>query len=247
MKILASDMDGTLIFHRRAHLRDLFAIRKFQKAGNKFGLCTGRFLTGAVDHNPRGLHPDFYIASSGAIILDKDLNVLFSKEIPYDLGEDIWNRYSKNYWMLVQTASREKAYMTSAGWKEVIPVVKVTDYSIVKNEHVHGLSIVVSTEEEAKEVAREIIELYKEVSPFVNKNSIDIVPKGCSKGNGVKFIQEYFKNDTVAGIGDSYNDLPMLEVADHSFTFKKSPKDIQEKVTHIVKSVAQAIQILMEE
>ncbi|MDO4467728.1 MAG: HAD-IIB family hydrolase [Bacillota bacterium] len=247
MKILASDMDGTLFFHRRVHLKDISAIRKFQKKGNKFGFCTGRYLSGAVDNNPIGLHPDFYIASSGAIILDRNLNVLYEKTIPYPLGKNIWDTYSKENWMMIHTGNREKTYLTTVSWKNKNNPVLVKDYDIVKEEKVHGFSVVVSTSEEAQKVAKEIEENYPEVWAFVNKNSIDIVPRGCSKGAGTKFIQSYYKDVLIGGIGDNYNDLPMLEEADIAFTFAKSPEEVKLKATHIVDSVAHAIKILMEE
>ncbi|MCI5501534.1 MAG: HAD family hydrolase, partial [Lachnospiraceae bacterium] len=43
----------------------------------------------------------------------------------------------------------------------------------------------------------------------------EIVPLGCSKASGMKYLMDYFKipvEDTFA-IGDSSNDLPMLEFA----------------------------------
>ena len=52
-------------------------------------------------------------------------------------------------------------------------------------------------------------------------NAIDIVKKGCSKGQGILKLEELI-NDETAGIGDSYNDLEMFKVVDHSFTFKTS-------------------------
>ena len=48
----------------------------------------------------------------------------------------------------------------------------------------------------------------------------------------------------VYGIGDSYNDIPMLESADCSFTFRDSPQIVQEKATHIVSSISEAIEMI---
>jgi len=50
----------------------------------------------------------------------------------------------------------------------------------------------------------------------------------------------------MSGIGDSYNDIPMLDVVDCSFTFKNSPLMIQQQVSYVVDSVAEAISILMK-
>ena len=77
-----------------------------------------------------------------------------------------------------------------------------------------------------------------------NRNSIDIVRKGCSKGTGIKIIKEHYQLEKMAGIGDSYNDLPMLKVVDTAFTFKTSPQEIQKQVHYCVNDIAEAIALL---
>ena len=77
-----------------------------------------------------------------------------------------------------------------------------------------------------------------------NKEYIDIVKKGCSKGIAINKVKEAFNIDIIAGIGDSYNDIPMLENADISFTFHSSPDVIKDKATYIVDSICEAIEKL---
>ncbi len=48
----------------------------------------------------------------------------------------------------------------------------------------------------------------------------------------------------MAGIGDSYNDLPMLKVVDTAFTFKISPQEIQKQVHYCVNDIAEATALL---
>ena len=59
-------------------------------------------------------------------------------------------------------------------------------------------------------------------------------------------VKELLNIDDMSGIGDSYNDIPMLDVVDCSFTFKNSPLMIQQQVSYVVDSVAEAISILMK-
>lgn len=44
MKILASDYDGTLRTEELVDINDIHAIQEFRKAGNVFGLVTGRSM-----------------------------------------------------------------------------------------------------------------------------------------------------------------------------------------------------------
>ena len=73
MKALASDIDGTLVFNQQIKKQDREAIEKYQKE-HLFGVCSGRPRCALFDLEKLKL--DFYILSSGAEILDKDLNYI---------------------------------------------------------------------------------------------------------------------------------------------------------------------------
>ena len=73
MKALASDIDGTLVFNQQIKKQDKEAIEKYQKE-HLFGVCSGRPRCALFDLEKPKL--DFYILSSGAEILDKDLNII---------------------------------------------------------------------------------------------------------------------------------------------------------------------------
>jgi phosphoserine phosphatase len=45
----------------------------------------------------------------------------------------------------------------------------------------------------------------------------------------------------VVGVGDSYNDLPLLSTADVSYTFHASPAEVRDTATHVVTDLAEAI------
>ena len=54
MKVLASDYDGTLLFNEKFKEGDLKKIKEFQKAGNLFGLCSGRPFKGIYEFCKHG-------------------------------------------------------------------------------------------------------------------------------------------------------------------------------------------------
>ena len=113
-----------------------------------------------------------------------------------------------------------------------------------KNRKIYSFSLIESTR--AKEITKEINENYPSLHAFQNVNAIDVVKRGCSKGNGILEITKLISDET-AGIGDSYNDLEMFKVVNQSFTFKTSPKDIQQQTRYTVSSVKMAIDILNKE
>ena len=206
MKALASDIDGTLVFNQQIKKQDKEAIEKYQKE-HLFGVCSGRPRCALFDLEKLKL--DFYILSSGAMILDKGLNI-------------------------IQDFSMKNN-----------PKLKViSSFKEVEHEIIYGISLVFKDDKITKKACLEINQKYQEVEGFQNRNSIDIVRKGCSKGTGIKIIKDYYHLEKVAGIGDSYNDLPMLKVVDTAFTFKTSPQEIQKQVHYCVNDIAEAIALL---
>ena len=77
MKVLASDYDGTLLFNEKFKEGDLKKIKEFQKAGNLFGLCSGRPFKGIYEFCKPYIDFDFYILCTGALVLNKEREVIY--------------------------------------------------------------------------------------------------------------------------------------------------------------------------
>lgn len=105
---LASDIDYTLYFPNKnpsISLEDQQAIAHYQKAGYLFGLCSGRPYSGVINLFDT-IHPDFYIISSGAIILDKNLQPLYEKHVTYHTIQNIFYQYQNQALIIIHTKKR---------------------------------------------------------------------------------------------------------------------------------------------
>lgn len=62
-------------------------------------------------------------------------------------------------------------------------------------------------------IADEINNMNLNIQSFQNKTDVDCIATNNPKGHAIKIIQQYFhlNEDDVSCIGDSYNDLAMLE------------------------------------
>ncbi|WP_334333410.1 Cof-type HAD-IIB family hydrolase [Companilactobacillus sp. HBUAS59544] len=81
IKLIASDMDGTLLNDKMAVSdRNIQAIKNAQKAGIEFLIATGRSLEEAKPFLKDRVHPG-YITLNGAEIYDKDENLISSNPI----------------------------------------------------------------------------------------------------------------------------------------------------------------------
>lgn len=244
-KMLASDFDGTLYFMNAAekvHPQDVVAIREFQEKGNLFGLCTGRSLQGILLVLKEDIRFDFMILASGALILDKEKKVIRKKCISYELLEDIYEKYTDHVWIVIQ--ANDTVY--NIGMEHPLQIT-IKELSEMRGSDIYGLSFGTEKPEEAARIAREINEHYGErLNAFQNVCNVDIVAKGCSKGEAFEFVKDYFHADLTGAIGDSYNDLPMLQMAEIPFTFPYAPESMKEYVgeQNIVESVAWALERL---
>ncbi len=229
IKAFASDIDGTLVFDGKIKSQDKQAITAFQK-DHLFGVCSGRPLCGLKDIE--NIHCDFYILSSGALILDKNKQIIHHHPIDINIVEMLFNTYKPKAKIIIQTGNPSTFYSTLTN--------TLNSFTQVKQETIYGISFIFDDEPSTLEVLHEL-DRYPHIKGYQNLNSIDIVSDACSKGEGVRFIKEYYSIDTLYGIGDSYNDLPLFETADYAFTFNSSPDELKQNVDECIDSLSEAI------
>lgn len=244
MKAFASDLDGTLYFNdlpEKIKAKDIEAIKKWQQNNNLFGVCPGRPLS---DVDVGSIDLDFYIVSSGALVLDKNQQVIHEELVSFDIIKTIFDQYNDLFYVYIQ--GDKKLYCTKAG---TLPLrhTLIEDIDSLKNSHLYGISINALTCENAKKTTEIINQQFGDyVDAYLNVDCIDIVNKGCSKGSGLKRLKEKMQITYLSGIGDSYNDLPMLDFVDLAFTFNRSDFEIKQHANYLVDSVNEAIEIVLK-
>ena len=244
IKALAADFDGTLYFHNteeRFYARDIFEILFFQKRGGLFGICTGRSPDSIFDTIGDFIRPDFIISVSGALTVDGKGNVLDSRAMDPSAAETICREFEDRAAEVIHADGRVYCLNTP----EYPLQVRVNSFSEIPQDRIYGISMRLEDERAAAEAAALIEEKYGQfVSAFQNIRNVDIVAAGCSKGTGIARVRELFGIGRFGGIGDSYNDLPLIKACDVGFTFPNSPAELREAADEIVLSVSDAIEKL---
>ena len=249
MKILASDLDGTLYFgedEEKLKPQDVKAIKEFQAQGNLFGICSGRTLAG-IHHALDGLDVtlDFYILGSGSMLARKDGTYIYqnllSKNVIGRIIDDIIH-----YDVRILFCAGETYYNID---KHEIENVRATHKSIqsmdeVKEELFDSLHLAFKTMEELETVKALLKNNYEgEIEVHHNVLNLDITPFDCSKGKAIRTLDQYLpvNYEDIYVIGDSYNDISMFEAAKTAFSFHRSDDIVKEKATHLVDDIAEAI------
>ncbi len=245
MYALASDFDNTLYFSDIEGYykpKDISAIKKFQQEGHLFGLCTGRPFIGALEPTQGIINFDFYIVTTGACIYDKHFNKIYSQCIDRSLIKSIYETFKDHAICLVQGNGYLYVF-NPLHQRESSEYLCVPTPDDIDTDLIYGISLMTPNDPlKSKWIASEINRLYgDQIIAYQNVDSVDVVKKGCSKGHGIQFVKEYFHLDKIAAIGDSYNDIPMLQTADEAFTFLSSPKDVQSEANYLVSSIEETI------
>ena len=80
MKLLACDLDGTLVETEKNFIRkdNIEAIKKLRKEGHKFIVSTGRDIKGikSIFKDNKEIEFDYLVLCNGALILDNNFNFL---------------------------------------------------------------------------------------------------------------------------------------------------------------------------
>ena len=248
-KVFASDFDGTMYFYKAPDPDKLPAanvewIRRYQQAGHLFGLCTGRQVGGLTPFITGLVAPDFYITSTGANIIGGDHTPIYRRGVDRAVADAIVKEMNPRGYRLTLDVEGNIcvfAKMDYPGFYYVISGVEDAPKGLI-----HQVSIHTESPEEAARVSAWVNQRFGDhVNAFQNVQEVDIAPLGCTKGKGVLLLKEYMQKKygeiTLYGIGDSVNDLPLLEASDISYTFPYAPDFVQARASRVVPTIVDAL------
>ena len=251
-KIFASDFDGTLYFYKadvKLPPESVVKIREYQEAGHLFGLCTGRQIGGLTPFITGFVKPDFFITASGASIVDGNFGEIRKRGVDVGVVDSLVRKYKDDYRMTLDVEGDICVFakMDYPGKYYVITGVDDCPKGLIHQVSLHTESL-----EEAAAISADINRQYGDyVEAFQNVIEIDVAPKGCSKGKGVLLLKEYMREKygdiRLYGIGDSINDMPLLDASDISYTFPYAPEEVQKKATKVVETIVDALQDSMDD
>ena len=217
MKILGSDYDGTLNWGGVTPAK-LAAIEKWQKAGNKFGIVSGRgndFGKELLRQYPT-LKFDFFAGCNGGYIMSANGSILYEARCAdvsvLDLAADLFawgcpyiHVNGAQYVCAVEKLENGPTYVEES---KICLIEKLPTY-----HYFNQVSVQLESVEQSAAMVQKIQEKYgKWLNPLQNGICIDIVPVGVDKAQGMYRVMEFFggKYDDVITVGDNVNDIDMI-------------------------------------
>lgn len=246
-KIMFFDIDGTLLSEETKKIPEsaVRSIRKARKNGHKMFINTGRCLHN-IDPYILDIGFDGLICACGTHIIYHNKNLLYITQTPEICS--IVTKYGLSCHLDVVFEAVDHIGFTPID--TLRPSAQALYRSCLERGFEPCLDIlsndfwfdkfVVWIEEDS-----DFPTFLDAVSPYFvcidrSDNFKEFVPKGYSKASGIKFLlnQLNIPLDHAYAVGDSNNDLPMLEYVPNSIAMGNSqPTSLFEKVSYVTKTV----------
>lgn len=243
--IIFFDIDGTILSHRTLEISDSTkdAIKRLQDKGNLAFINTGRTL-GEIGQEIVSLNFDGYVYGCGTHIIYKE-EVLHHVSVPRELVVELIKDLNNLHIEAILEGSKAIYYSDR--------YTNDTALRIVYNQiHRFGYNALTWDEEvididklciwpQAKSDYEKFYGKYESVFDFIDRGDefYEVVPKGYSKASGIEFLLKHLNIslDNSYAVGDSSNDLAMLEYANTSIAMENSTQDVLDMASFITKDV----------
>ena len=250
IKLFVSDIDGTLLpGGSEISAKNIEAVQKMVEAGIIVTIATGRMYEATLPVAKKlGVNVPI-ITYNGALIKTVEGEVLHSEFLPEDIIPQIIDFFRENGWHLqtyvngvvhfVEDNERAKFYEKAQG----VAGVYVGWDGLKKNiSGICKMLSVTSGDEETDKIISMVREKFGDKIKIMKSNPIfaEIVCPGVSKASALKILAKKLGVDRseVMAIGDSDNDLEMLQAAGQSVAMGDGRESVKKICTYITGNCA---------
>ena len=204
------DLDGTLAIRNLPPSPvDVAAMRAFRARGNRIFLCTGR-STGYLYADVLDIGFDGIVAGAGAYVSFGE-ELLYHAFIPQPWLAPILRAFENDTSTLVMETERCMVQLASTKADKLVPtyprIYTETDwYATYADEVVTKLTVY-------GPIPDVIVPYVEEHLDIIHHGHYEeVVPKGCSKADGIRRVLEHLNlsREQSIGFGDSMNDYDMI-------------------------------------
>lgn len=259
-KAIILDMDGTMFDHKNEISENLNAyIKKLRERGEIIFIATGRTMEEIKENAPEDLEVDGIVSANGMVVYRGNqqivkhalepslvqglveqagkLNIYY--EVHPDEGQRMALKKDEAYFREMITtpypetvkvdewSEREAALDGNMNWTDKIQtesIAKIYFFSKDKNKMLNWKS-------ELDKVKEKI-----NFSAFSSSDhNVEVMEENISKATGIQYLLEQYnlKNDDLMMVGDSENDLPLMDIAGYAVAMKNAPDRVKEKVNEV--------------
>lgn len=254
-QLICIDLDGTLLDHkRRVNPRTIEALQKVHQQGVHIVISTGRLYSDA-EHFSNLIGVDSpIIASNGGIIRGTgERNSIYKNTFDEKLINSLFD-------LTIKYNQRLSVYTTDTMYIGTFKIFKIIFFERIMNKGIKStkLRYIISQKHfhriinkkrdqvlkceifdynlELLEKTREALKGIEGIEIVSSADfCIEITKKGVSKGHAVKLLAEHYniKREAIMAIGDSENDLTMIEFANMGVAMGNASNLLKERANYI--------------
>lgn len=247
-KLYNIDCDGVLKTYTPASEKRPFdpeavaGIELLKEMGYHIAIVSGKDVQYLIDvAHMSGLHNDFYlIGENGAVVTDSNGERLYvaPQDGYHELKEILFKKYTRELGKWKRFEWNDGVGYVMEEGKEATLTLLVKSEGRLLPKFIRYVADVVENVIKNKRLPFQLS--YNITSPYTGY--VDITPKNVDKATGLMVVSEYLgiKPKEMWAIGDSNNDIPMLELVAHPRAVGNATKDVKEVVKRKNGYVAQA-------
>ena len=250
IKIIASDLDGTLLYNGQLSENNYRAVKQLQDNGIEFVVASGRNITEVKMLDFKDIECS-KVLINGTIVVDKDYNLISADYLKrdeldlllayideYKVGTifyGIEERYGYNIDIMNDSFKDDPDVFGNAFFKGLVEIKNLDEIkaNICKVEIMDGVRF-----EMLKEMGDKILATKKFGVTSSNRNNIEVTLPFVDKYYGLKKILEKnaYKDDEVAIFGDSDNDFELFENVAESYAMGNANDRIKSHAKYVIES-----------
>ncbi|KZL88361.1 Cof-type HAD-IIB family hydrolase [Clostridium magnum] len=245
IKLIASDMDGTLLNQYDKLNEETFdIIMKLKEKDILFAVASGRQYFNIKNKFDKIKENIIYVAENGSyVILEGE--ELYSSKLDKDMVDSFLETAKQIEGCETVLCGKKGAYIEKNYEKFIKEVERYyLKYEVVNNFNEVEDDILKFTIYDFKGAAENCSKIFE--PRFGNtfqvtvsgENWLDIINHDVSKGVAIKHLQEKFniKPEETMVFGDYFNDLSMFDEAYHSYAMKNAPDKVKQHARFMAKS-----------
>ena len=233
-KMLVSDYDGTFYTDEDNVKLNVEEVEKFRRLNNLFVIATGRsYYDFGKKKKKYDIKYDYLVINHGATILNKEeetiSNYVIDENVKLDLVKEL-------------DLQDQETMFACSGLESRVSI---------KNKNITKINKKYRTLEEAKEINDYINKKYKDkVESYLlpTSNAVEVISAKTNKAKAVQELSnlENIKKNTVYTIGDSYNDVEMIEKF-NGYSIENAKEEVKKVSKGECSSVSKLIKKLINE
>lgn len=255
IKLLAIDMDGTLLnSNKEISQRNKEALLKAKEKGVYIVLSTGRILKSAQYFADTIKLDNPIVSCNGAVVTDENRNVIFKQSMDKEivrkimelgLKHNIYHHfYDYNQFYASQLVDEVIEFYNPENAKKQNHYIDVNLYeniqNVMDNKDLDIFKFMfLDPDQDRLSKLRKELELIEQLTIVSSANTnVEITDKGVSKAKGLTVLAEKYNIESkdIMAIGDSENDLSMLEYAGFGVAMSNANHKVVQKADFITTS-----------